>query len=169
MVWELIPVGKILKTHGNKGALKVLNLSDIPDRLRHCKTLFCMNNSGVEELTVTQYRSHDRFAIMSFENINSLSDGEKRKGHLLCIKEKDLSTLPEDTFYIHEIVGFTVFDESRRCIGKLKEIWQLPANDVFVVKSDHSEILIPATKKAIKKISTDDNEIIVNGSYGVIQ
>ena len=80
-----------------------------------------------------------------------------------------LLTLPEDTFYIHELVGFTVFDESRNQVGKLKEIWQLPANDVYVVESDQKETLFPAIKGAIKKISTEDSEIIVDERYGVIQ
>lgn len=169
MVSELIPIGKILRTHGNKGALKVLVLSDVPDRLAEFSSLFCSKDGETEKLTVSQYLSHNEFAILKFENINTPADAEKLKGCLLCIEEENLLTLPEDTFYIHELVGFTVFDESRNQVGKLKEIWQLPANDVYVVESDQKETLFPAIKGAIKKISTEDSEIIVDERYGVIQ
>jgi len=163
---EFIPIGKVLKPHGIKGALKVYVLSDIPGRLKGLSFIYSIKDGKQDKLDISYCRLNKDFAIMGFKDIDSISLAEKFVGNTLCIKEETLALLPANSYYIHKIVGLEVIDEIGNHLGRLKEVWQMPANDVFVVKNDEAEILFPAVKEAIKKISS--NEIIVNSSMGVM-
>lgn len=74
---------------------------------------------------------------------------------------------PPDTYYIHDLIGYDVYDETNDRLGELKEVWQLPANDVFVVRDVAREILFPAIKDAVKSISQEGKRIVVAREFGV--
>lgn len=159
---ELIPVGKIVKTHGIKGNVKVLILSDIPHRLKTSTSLYQRRNNQLHKLTISYCRFNKNCAIIGFDGIDRMSSAEKLIGSTLEIKEEELAPLPENKYYIHTLIGFDVLNKAKNRIGKLREVWQLPANDVFVVEDDEGEMLFPSTKEAILNISIDKREILVN-------
>lgn len=164
---EFIPIGKVVKTHGLKGELKVLILSDIPDRLTRTSSIYKIKDGKSEILTISYCRLYKNTAIIRFKDINTISSAQRFVGSTLCIKEEELFDLRKNSYYIHSLVGLRVYDESRKLIGRLKEVWQLPANDIFIVEENGQEILFPAIKKAIKNISIEKKEMIVDRSFGV--
>lgn len=164
---DFIPIGKVVKTHGIKGELKVLALSDIPDRLKNISSIYSIKNGNLEKLTISYCHLNKNLAIIRFKEINSISCAERLVGSSLCIKDETLFSLPKNRYYIHNLVGLEVYDESKNRIGRLKEVWQLPANDVFVVEEGDKETLFPAVKEAIKEISIEKREIIVDRNFGV--
>lgn len=164
---ELIQVGKIVKTHGKKGNVKVLILSDIPHRFKKSTSIYQRENNNLHKLTISYCRFNKTCAIIGFNGIDTMSSAEKLVGSTLEIKEDELASLPVNRYYIHTLIGFKVLNKAKETIGTLKEIWQLPANDVFVVENENEEILFPSTKEAILSISIDRRKIIVNSHLGV--
>jgi 16S rRNA processing protein RimM len=164
---EFIPVGKIVKTHGTKGNVKVLLLSDIPHRLKTSTSIYHRVNDHLHKLTISYCRFNKNFAIIGFDGIDTLSSAKKLIGSTLEIKEEELAPLPENKYYIHTLIGFEVLNKEKKRIGTLKEIWQLPANDVFVVENEEEEMLFPSIKEAILSISIDKREMMVNTDLGV--
>lgn len=165
---EFITIGKVVKTHGTNGELKVLILSDIPNRLSDMTSIYSLRNGKLENLTISYCHLNKNLAIIRFRDIDTISLAKRLVGSTLCIKEKSLPSLPPDSYYIHNLVGLEVYDEARNHIGKLKEVWQLPANDVFVVEENHKETLFPAVREVIKNISLEKREIIVDSHLGVL-
>ncbi|MCK4577030.1 16S rRNA processing protein RimM [candidate division WOR-3 bacterium] len=164
---EFIPIGKIIKTHGLKGDVKAQILSDIPNRLKNISSIHLLKDGKTKKLTISYCQLSEHHAIIKFGDISSISCAEKIIGSMLCIKEEELLSLPKNRFYIHNLIGLNVYDKSGNSIGKLKEVWKLPANDVFVVKANNRETLFPAVKEAIKNISLQRGEIIVDENFGV--
>ncbi len=162
-----IPIGKIAKTHGLNGELKVFILSDIPERLKSVSSVYLVDEAKSENLTISSCRINKNCAIIKFKDMNSISSIRKLIGNTIYIKQEELLDLPDDSYYIHSLIGLEVYDEMRNHMGRLKEVWKLPANDVFVVQEGTKETLFPVVKEAIKSISTEKREIVVDRSFGV--
>lgn len=165
---KLIPIGKIERVHGVKGELKVRMLSDLPDRLESVNSVFAVKNGSTRRLSISQYRPFGKDMLVSCSDLHSMDDAKQLAGSMLCIPEDEMLAPPADSYYIHELIGFDVYDEGENRLGELKEVWQLPANDVFVVTDAHTEMLFPATKNAVKSISCEKRRIVVTRELGVI-
>jgi 16S rRNA processing protein RimM len=164
---NFIPIGKIEGVHGTKGAVKVLLLSDFSERLAPSSSVLVMKDGINERRSVSHCRFHKQRAVVRFMGIHTVDDAKQLSGSLLCIKEEELTPLPANTYYIHTLIGFGVYDENQKHLGTLTEVWRLPANDVFVVRDDSSETLFPAVKEAITRISPEEKRITVNSELGV--
>jgi 16S rRNA processing protein RimM len=84
----------------------------------------------------------------------------------LLIHENDAKVLPEDTFYIHDLVEMDVYRTDETYLGKVKEIISTGSNDVYVVKGQGQEVLIPALK-AIITIDITQRKIVVSDLPGL--
>jgi 16S rRNA processing protein RimM len=165
---RLIPIGKIEGIHGLKGEVKARMLSDFPERLASVTSIYVIKNGSKKRRAISQYRSHKKGVLIAFEGIETANDAKQLEGSVLCIGEHEMLSPPADTYYIHELIGFDVYDEGQNRLGELKEVWQLPANDVFVVQDASTEMLFPATKDAVKCISREKKQIVVTRKLGVI-
>src|SRR5699024_7684402 len=100
-------VGKIVNTHGIHGEVRVISKTDFPEQryaVGSKLTLF-MNGKEVKELVVTSHRTHKNFDLLTFENYTNVNDVVEMKEGILKVDEAQLSSLPEDEFYFHEIIG----------------------------------------------------------------
>lgn len=73
------------------------------------------------------------------------------------VPEEALPDLAEDEFYYHEIVGLDVIDNATgQVLGKVAEIMELPANDVWVVKAKgQDDLFIPYIENVVTEIDLD--------------
>ena len=69
--------------------------------------------------------------------------------------------MDDKIFYVDELLGLNVFSEDKKKLGVITRVWKTAANDVYVVKNDEKEILVPALKKVVKKIDLDKREMII--------
>ena len=83
------------------------------------------------------------------------------RGHTLYVEKDQMSELPEDRFYIRDLIGLTVITDGGETLGKLKEILQSGPVDVFRVVGDNSELMFPALKRVIIKTDIDAKRITV--------
>ncbi len=92
---------------------------------------------------------------------NSINDVEHLAGLFCFVPENVLPDLPEDRFYIRDLVGMQVYDIGEERVGTVQDVLQNPANDVLVVKTDEHEYFIPMVDEFIRKIDVDNQEIII--------
>ena len=97
-------------------------------------------------------RANQDFFEINVSGIDTRTKASETKGLLLEVHEDKLER-EENSWFIHEIEGLEVFDENNQFIGKLEEVLQPGANDVYMIKKDDREILIPATKEVIEEIN----------------
>ena len=81
----------------------------------------------------------------------------------MTVDREQVPTLPTDSYYIFELVGCAVEDESGTPIGVVEEVLEMPSTDVYVVRGSHGEILIPAVKDYVKTVETGQRRIVVGG------
>ena len=165
---EFVTVGEVSKLHGRNGELKVRILSEYPERFVAGAVFFFKKAEETKTHCVKKCRIENKFAVIKLENVNTAELAQELLGSEICIEEESLMPLSEDRYYIHNLEGCKVFDEDKNYVGILKEVWKLPANDVFVVENGTKEMLFPAVKHAIKNISITQGKIIVDAHFGVL-
>jgi 16S rRNA processing protein RimM len=69
--------------------------------------------------------------------------------------------MDDEVFYVDDLLGLNVFSEDKKKLGVITRVWKTAGNDVYVVKNDKKEILVPALKKVVKKIDLDKREMII--------
>lgn len=145
---EFIEAGRIINTHGVAGEVKIEVWLDSPKFFKSFKSLYLKNG---EELKVVSTKTHKGFIIAKLEGIDDINAAMRLKGKDVSIRRSD-AALPRGAFFLQDIIGATVVEENGREVGKLVEIMERPASNIYVVKGAE-EHLIPAVPEFI--MSTD--------------
>ena len=150
---QYIEAGRIVNTHGVAGEVKIEVWLDSPQFLKSFKRCFIDRR----EVKLLSARVHKGFLIAKLENVEDVNAAMALKGRTVFIDRAD-ARLPKGAFFLQDIIGASVVDESGSEIGKLADVMETPASNVYVVKGER-EHLIPAVPEFI--LSTDaDNGII---------
>lgn len=162
-------VGKILNTHGIKGTLKILSLTDYEERFEELKWVYIQGYDEKFYINEIKYRPKD--LLLSFKDYDDINKVEKFKGKYILIDESQKRDLPEDTYYIADIIGLDVFTMEDEYLGKVIDILQTGSNEVYVIADEKSkkEILIPAVKEFMPEISLEKRRITVDPIEGMIE
>ena len=152
MAEEYIRVGKILSTQGCRGAVRVLPLTDYPERFQKLDRVKVQLKEARKDFQIEEVSTHNKFLIMKFCEIDDMDTAEQLKGGFLEVTRDELVPLPEDHFYIFEIIGLKVHDLSGACLGQVTDVLQTGANDVYVVETGGRPLLIPALKQVVREI-----------------
>lgn len=142
-----IEAGRIINTHGVAGEVKIEVWLDSPAFMKRFKRLYI---SG-KETAVLSAREHKGFLLVKLEGVEDVNAAMALKGRTVFISRED-ARLPKGSFFIQDIIGALVVDESGAEIGKLRQVLETPANRVYVVQGER-EHLIPAVPEFI--MSTD--------------
>lgn len=167
-----LDIGKIVNTHGVKGELKVLPLTDNPQRYSILRDLFIDNNGILEKYSVQSVRYHKGFVLLKLKEIQTMTEAAKFKNKFIKIDRKDAIRLPEDTYFICDIIGLQVFDAFGKELGYIESVFQTGSNDVYVIKpqdKNKKEILIPAIKSVIKHIDIENKRMLVELPEGLLE
>lgn len=168
---KLYNVGKIVNTHGIKGEVKIIRITDFDDRFDVGNKLYFTgkNEKKSIELTVASHRIHKQFDLVQFEGYDSIEVAEKLKEGMLMIKEEQRGSLDDGDFYYHEIIGCTVYTDMNVELGTVKEILAPGANDVWVVtRPKQKDLLIPYIPDIVKVVDTTEKKIIIEPMEGLL-
>lgn len=159
---ELISIGKIINTHGHLGELKILPLTDFPERFNDTEKVVATLRDKQSILHPENVRFHKNFVIIKFQEITDMNTALLYKGALLQVPRSDLVQLPEGHYYVFELLGISVFTVEGVELGQITDIISTGSNDVYVVKNeDNKEILIPALKKVVHEINIEEKKMRV--------
>ncbi|MEG6521611.1 ribosome maturation factor RimM [Desulfotomaculum sp. 1211_IL3151] len=169
MSQDYIKVGEIVNTQGVKGEVRVIPTTDFPERFVKNSKVSVLLRDQRKDYTIERAWEHKQFIIIKFVEISDMTEAEKLKGGLLQITPEELIPLPEGNYYIFQIIGMRVYDQSNQELGNITQVLQTRANDVYVVKNDQGkEILIPAIKSVVKSIDMNSGKMEVVLPDGLI-
>ena len=152
----MIEVGKIVNTHGIRGDLKVEYWCDSAEVFFELDTVFLKDGT---EYSIEDAKIHKNHLLVHLEGIDSIENAEKLKNKILYADENDFE-LDEDVYFIKDIIGIEVFDaDTNEKYGKITEVLQNSTKDVYIIKGENREYLVPAIEECI--IETDINEKIM--------
>lgn len=167
---KLYNVGKIVNTHGIKGEVRVISVTDFPEERYQVGSNLILDqeNSKPIKLVVASHRKHKNFDLLTFEGYPTIESVEQYRDGVLKITEEQLSDLTENEFYLHEIVGLEVEDESGNEIGTIKEVLQPGANDVWVIQREKKkDLLIPYIADCVLNVDLDAGKVTIHVMEGL--
>jgi len=134
--------------HGVRGELKIEPLTDAPGRFTPGATV----HAAGAPRTMRSARLHGGILLLQLEGIDTRERAEELRGALLEVPEVELPQLERGSYYRHEIVGLQVFDRQGQPLGRVVQVLETGANDVYVTRSDEGELLIPAIDSVVKDV-----------------
>ncbi len=156
---DLIAIGKIVAPHGVRGELRVAVLTDFPERFLTMKEVLV---EGKGKMTVTGVRPHQTMVLLTLAEVKDRDAAIALRGRLLQITRAELTPLPEDNFYVFDLVGLQVFDEAGTLLGTLAEVLQPGANDVYVIRlANGGEMLLPALRSVVLSVDIAGRRMVV--------
>ncbi len=103
--------------------------------------------------------------ILKFAGVDTPEAASKLTNRHLAVKSDQLVKLPEDTYYVFDLIGCEVFDETGARIGKVTDVQQYPANDAYVIRTENNEeVLFPAVLEYVKEIDAENRKIVVRNA-----
>ena len=163
-------VGKIVNTQGLQGEMRVLSVTDFAEeRFKKGNTLalFDKKDRFVMDVEIASHRKVKNFDIIKFKGMYHINDIEKFRDFTLKVREEDLTDLEDGEFYYHEIIGLEVY-ENDLLLGRIKEILQPGANDVWVVKrKGKRDLLLPYIPPVVLGIDIEQGRVDVEIPEGL--
>lgn len=162
---EKIKIGRIVNAVALRGEVKVYNYSGYKERYEELDRIIVENT----EYEIEKVRYQQEMVILKLAGVDNRNDAEAMKNKDVFITEEDLDELPDDTFYIRDLIDLQAVDDSGR-IGIVKDVLQTSAQDVYVIKTDSGrDILVPAVKEFVKEVNLEEGFIRLSLIEGMIE
>lgn len=163
-------VGTIVNTHGIRGEVKILAITDFADeRFKKGAELQVETKDGYVPFKVQSSRLHKNMWLVLFEGVNNINDIEKYKTYDVYVYGDARETLGDDEYYYDEIIDSRVFDLDGNDIGVVSEIMTTGANDVWVVqRPGQKDALIPMIDDVVKNVDVDNKRITIDALEGLL-
>ncbi|MCH7718242.1 MAG: 16S rRNA processing protein RimM [Chloroflexi bacterium] len=158
-----IAVGWVGTPRGVQGELKVVALTDFPQRFAPGVTLW----AGGVRYTVRRARSHRGTLLVKFEGIETRGQAETLRDLLLEVPEEELAPLEENQYFRFQVLGMEVVDQGGQPLGVIEEVLDTGADDVYIVRSAESELLIPAIDAVVKEMDVAGRRMVVELPEGL--
>jgi len=159
-------IGRVARPWGNRGEVKVEIMTDFPDRFALLREVYL--GPKAVPFALEGFRLHKRSALLKLEGCNDRAALEKLRGQLVQIPIEEAMPLGEDEYYVHQIVGLTVWTMEGEYLGTVGEVISTGSNDVYVVRSEGREMLIPAIEDVVLEINLAQGRLIVELMEGLI-
>jgi 16S rRNA processing protein RimM len=167
-------VGRLVKAHGLKGALKLELYTDSPDqRFRAGQELELQVPETSEwfgkTVKVAELRFYNQSPVLFLEGIQDRSQAETLVKAILLI-ETDLEQLPEDpeAWYDHQLVGLTAL-VGEEAVGKVIRVDHLPAQDLLAIETSNGEVLVPFVKQIVPSVDIQKGQIVLTPPAGLFE
>jgi 16S rRNA processing protein RimM len=163
---DSVTIGIILRPHGIKGEVVVEPLTDNENRFATLDEVRVVRPKGSDlRLKVVSMFPHKSRLVVQFEGIKSVEDAETLRAAELRIPLASLPSLPEGSYYHHELRGLDVRVESGASIGSVTELWETGATPVLVIHDEKKkETLLPLVDAFILEVNVKGGYMRVKAS-----
>jgi 16S rRNA processing protein RimM len=159
---DRIVVGEVTRPHGVQGAVRVLPITDFPERLSRLRRVVLAQRGRVRTVGVERAEAAGRFVVMKFAGIDGPDAAAGLRGATIEIAPAEAAPLPAGHFYVFQIVGLRARTPEGEVLGQVVDVLRTGSNDVYVVRAEGgTETLFPAVEGVIEAIDLTAGEIVV--------
>lgn len=164
-----LEIGQIINTFGIKGEVKVFPLTDDIKRFDDLETVYVKTKKESQLYNIESIKYHKNFVLIKFKGINTVEQAETLRNSYLEVDRAQAIPLNEGEYFIADLIGLEVYSDEGKLIGKVDDIYNTGANDIYVVKDDlGKQTLLPGIKDVIKNVDLEKGQIIVHLIPGLI-
>ena len=166
---EYFEIGQIVNTFGIKGMVKVIPYTDDITRFDNLKNTYIVINHKKKQYEIQEVKYHKNMVLIKFKDINTVEQAELLRNSYIEIDREQAIPLKEGEYFIADLIGLDVYTDEDKLIGKVDDIYNTGANDIYVVKDElGKQTLLPGIKDVIKKVDLNEGKIFVHLIPGLI-
>jgi len=163
-----VTIGKVVRPYQGRGCLRISPLTDFPDRFSNLTKVFVVGEEERRILTVERAERKGRSVLVKFAGVETREEAWKFVGCTVEVPEEELVPLPPGTYYVFQLIGMRALTEEGEFLGEVSDVISTPANDLYVLKRDGEEALIPAVKDVVKAIDLEKGEMVIAPIPGLL-
>jgi len=167
---DRVLVGRVARTHGNRGEVIVNLDTDFPEtRFRQGARLLATLPGGKEEiLEITSVRFHAGRPILGLSGVNSIGEAERFAGTELWVPMSQQEELPTGTYYHHQLLGCEVVTSDGAVVGRVTAVEGELGTSRLVVVGGRGEVLIPLASEMCN-VNVAAHRIVVTPPEGLLE
>ena len=164
-----LEVGQIVNTFGIKGFVKVKPWVNDIERFDDLEKVYVKIKKETQKLEIEEVKYHKDMVLIKFKGIETVEQAETLRNCYLEIDREDAVPLEEGTYYIVDLLESDVFTDEGEHLGKLEDIYNTGAKDIYVVKNELGKtILLPGIPEVIKEVNLEEKKITVHLLKGLV-
>lgn len=153
-------LGRLARPHGVRGELQLVITTAFPERIADLETVYVgadpYDSDSAVPYQVAGTRRHRDHLLVRLESIATREDADLLRGKLLMVALSEAVPLEEDEYYLFQAVGARVVTTDGEDLGRVAEILETGANDVFVVRGGpRGEILLPDIDEVVLDVDVE--------------
>ena len=161
----------MIGAHGLTGELRVELHTDFPERFAPGTTILL--GEGLRSYAIEGAREHKGMILLVLAGVTDRTAAEELRGEGLFIPETAAMPLADGNFWVHDIIGLAVVDETGLSIGRVTDVLQTGANDVYIIAPTETinrgkELLIPATAEVVQRVDVAGGTMTIRLIPGLI-
>jgi 16S rRNA processing protein RimM len=160
-------IATIVGAHGIKGAVRAKYFTDTPNYYLKEKLFFLEKEGILNALNIISINNSKNCWIILFDEIHSRNDAEVIKGCRLLLPDNHLRPLEANEFFLHKIIGCRVEDQKGRLLGKITDIMETGANNVYEVRDGSSVFLVPDVPHVVLEMNVETKRMIIDPLPGL--
>lgn len=158
---EFFRIGRIVRPHGVKGAIKLEPMSDSLMRYKQLKEAYIERNGVREPITVSDVGVKDDAIYMTLSCCSTRDEAEALRGAYVCVDRAHAMKLPKDTYFVEDLIGCNVKDTEGNELGSVTDVIETGANDVYVIKGEKT-LMLPALKRVVLSTDIENRQILLD-------
>lgn len=166
---NLYQIARILRGHGIKGELKFASINRHFDKIDPAAVMFLEDRfQKIQEVHIEKLRFHQTEGIIKFKEIGDRTEADKFSGGYLLIDKTDLPKLPRQEYYIDDLIGLDIVDESGTNRGTLTNVFSQAAYDIYEIQHDGKKSLVPGVEEFVTDINIKKRTITLHVIEGLL-
>ncbi len=154
-------MARVAAPFGIKGWLKLQTFTEYADSLDQFDTWFLSSSTGWQEVKVEDFAVNVKAVVAKLEGIDDRTAAEKIGKRDIAVPRSWLDQPEDDEYYWIDLIGAEVVNEAGEQLGKIETLMETGANDVIVVKSGSTEILIPFVSEYLVNVDREKKVVTV--------
>lgn len=165
---EYFEIGQIVNTNGLKGVLKIKPFTDDIKEFEDFESIYVQRKNELIEFKIEEVRYVKNMVLLKLQGIDDINEAEKYRNLYIKVNRNVMPKLPEDSYYIVDLLECEVYTEEGELLGKVDDVFNTGSNDVYVVKDElGKQILLPVIGEVIKNVDISNKKIIVKLMKGL--
>lgn len=166
MKQRYLETGEIVGTHGVRGEMRLYPWCDSPAFLTKVKRLY-LDKEGGSSLDVVSARVHGTMLLLKVKGVDDIPAAERLRGRTVYLDRKDVK-IEKGAYFIQDLMDCAVLDaDDGHCYGTICDVSKTGANDVWHIKQETREVLIPAIPDVVIDVDIDAQRVLIRPLKGL--
>jgi len=162
-------LGTIVKPHGVRGTLLLHTDPSTYEALREgLEVSLLRGKEAPVSTTIERVVPHRAGAALDLAGVSDRDAAAALVGAELTTARTNLPATSTGEFYACDLLGSDVVSPTGIKLGRLSEIIPTGGNDVWVIRGDDGELLVPAVAHAVLEVHADERRIVVDPIVAVV-